>query len=96
MSAFAPGARVAHSTSAKNAAPTAAAAAAAHSAAASSARRALGGSTGGKGGDGPLPLSPAAAAGVVMPAVGGFRAVVAEGESDRVVLSWRGAKTTAL
>ena len=70
MSAFAPGARAAHSTSVRNTASKTAPAAAAHLAAAASARGALGGSTGGEGGAGPLPLSPAVAAGAVMPAGG--------------------------
>ena len=96
MSAFAPCARASHPTSARNTALTAAAAAAAHSAAVASARGVLGGSTTGEGGDRPLPSSPAVAAGVVMSAVGGFRAVAAEGEGDHGVLSGRAAKTTTL
>ena len=70
MSALVPGARAAHSTSVRNTSLKAAPMAVVHSAAVASARGALGGSIGGEGGGGPLPLSLVVAAGAVMPAGG--------------------------
>ena len=87
MSAFIPGARTAHSTSVRNIVSKVAPTAAAHSTAAASASGALSGSTGGEDRDRPMPLSPAVAAGAVMPAGGCFHALAEEGESDRGVLS---------